>query len=260
MKRRSFITSSLAALGSSAVAASTTSAEAPKGQEVYELRVYSLPTAKQPILDRYLSTALIPALKRLGCGPVGVFGEDAGPDQRKVYVLIVHPSAEHVLAWPGKVAADDTYLQAGAEYLSAPATDSVYNRIESSVLLPIEGMPKLVRPDTRQARLLNLRIYESHNERAARKKIEMFNKGELDIFRRVGLNPVFFGATVAGSLMPNLTYMLVFPDDAGRTGAWSRFVKDPEWVKLKATPGYADKEIVSHITNKLLKPTSYSEI
>jgi hypothetical protein len=60
--------------------------------------------------------------------------------------------------------------------------------------------------------------------------------------------------------MPNLTYMLVFPDEAGRAAAWSRFGKDAEWHKLRATPGYGDKEIVSHITNKLLTPASYSEI
>jgi hypothetical protein len=121
-------------------------------------------------------------------------------------------------------------------------------------------MPRLALPDTSRPRLLNLRIYESHNERAARKKIDMFNQGELAIFRRVGLTPVFFGATVAGAAMPNLTYMLVFPDDAARTAAWSSFVKDPEWLKLRATPGFADKEIVSNITNKLLTPAAYSEI
>jgi hypothetical protein len=107
---------------------------------------------------------------------------------------------------------------------------------------------------------LNLRIYESHNERAGLKKIEMFNKGELDIFKRDGLTPVFFGEAIAGSLMPNLTYMLVFPDDEARQGAWKKFIADPEWVKLKSIPEYADKEIVSRITNLILTPASYSEI
>jgi hypothetical protein len=259
MKRRSFIKSSLAALGTSAVAAAAFGAEQ-KGKELYELRVYSLAAGKQPVLDRYLGGAYLPALKRAGGGPVGVFWEDADKGQRKAYVLTVHPSADHVAALPARLAADAEYQKAAAEYLSAPATDPVYSRIESSLLLPIEGMPRLDRPDASRPRLLNLRIYESHNERAAAKKIEMFNTGELAIFRRVGLTPVFFGATVAGALMPNLTYMLVFPDDPGRTAAWSRFVKDPEWLKLKATPGYADKEIVSHITNKVLTPAPYSEI
>jgi len=141
-----------------------------------------------------------------------------------------------------------------------PATDPVYTRIESSLMVPIQGMARLERPDTAKPRLLNLRIYESHNERAARKKIEMFHKGELAIFRRVGLPPVFFGETILGAAMPNLTYLLVFPDEAGREAAWSRFKNDAEWQKLRAIPEYADKEIVSRITNKILIPTSYSEV
>jgi hypothetical protein len=80
------------------------------------------------------------------------------------------------------------------------------------------------------------------------------------IFQRVGLTPVLFGQTIAGSNMPNLTYMLVFPDDAARTAAWKRFGGDDDWKKLKAVPEYADKEIVSRITNKVLVPESYSEI
>jgi hypothetical protein len=260
MKRRSFIKTSLAAFGSSAVVAAVSSGAEPSGHEFYELRVYTLPAGKQPVLDRYLSQAFIPALKRSGDGPVGVFVEDAAKDPHKLYVLIVYPSAERFATLPARLAADEDYQKAAGEYLSAPATEPVYTRIESSLLARIEGMPHLARPDTSRPRRMNLRIYESHNERAAAKKIEMFNKGELAIFRRAGLTPVFFGATVAGALMPNLTYMLVFPDDAGRTAAWSRFGKDPEWLKLRATPGYADKEIVSHITNKLLTPTPYSEI
>ncbi|HEX4588439.1 MAG TPA: NIPSNAP family protein, partial [Gemmataceae bacterium] len=132
---------------------------------------------------------------------------------------------------------------------------------ESSLLTPIAGMPRLAKPDASKPRLLNLRIYESHNERAAAKKIEMFNTGELAIFRRVGLTPVFFASAIIGPDLPNLTYMLVFPDDAARQAAWARFGKDPDWQKLKAMPEYADKEIISEgITNRILTPAAYSEI
>jgi hypothetical protein len=88
----------------------------------------------------------------------------------------------------------------------------------------------------------------------------MLNLDELPIFQRVGLTPVLFGQTIAGSNMPNLTYLLVFPDDAARTAAWKRFGGDDDWKKLKAIPEYADKEIVSRITNKVLTPEPYSEI
>jgi hypothetical protein len=258
MKRRSFIQASVATMCSTA-AVSAAKDEA-SATPLFELRTYSLKATKQPTLDTYLSKALLPALKRLGIGPAGVFVERGKADPLQLYTLVVYPSAEVFVTLSARLAADEPYLKAAADYLAAPASDPDYSRIESSLMIPIQGMPRLEKPDTSKPRLLNLRIYESHNERAARKKIEMFNKGELAIFRRVGLTPVFFGETIAGGEMPNLTYMLVFPDDAGREAAWSRFRDDAEWKKLKAIPEYADKEIVSRITNKLLTPTAYSEI
>jgi hypothetical protein len=60
--------------------------------------------------------------------------------------------------------------------------------------------------------------------------------------------------------MPNLTYMLTFPDDDTRKKAWNKFRTDPEWLKLKVMPEYADKNIVSKIWNRVLKPAPYSQI
>jgi len=84
--------------------------------------------------------------------------------------------------------------------------------------------------------------------------------GEVDIFRRVGLNPVFFASTIAGPRMPNLTYMLVHESLAARDKSWDAFRNDAEWKKLRSTPGYADAEIVSNITTVLLRPSGYSQI
>ena len=84
--------------------------------------------------------------------------------------------------------------------------------------------------------------------------------GEVEIFRRVGLRPVFFGRTIVGARMPNLTYMLVHDDLAARDKSWNAFRTDPEWKKLAATPGYSDGEILTNITTWLLRPAAYSQI
>jgi hypothetical protein len=254
MKRRTFLHTSLTAVG---VAAATASAAESAAGEVYELKTYTLKPGKQPVLDEYLSRAFISAVKRLGAGPVGVFTE---PGKDLTFVLVVHPSADHAAALPGRLASDAAYQSAARDYLAAKPKDPVYDRIDSSLLTPIAGMPRLVKPDTAKQRVLNLRVYESHNERAAAKKAEMFNTAELAIFRKTGLTPVFFASAVAGPRLPNLTYMLVFPDDAARQAAWKRFGADPEWRKLRAIPEYADAEIVSKITNRVLEPAAYSEV
>lgn len=259
MKRRAFLKTSLAASAVSASAA-TASAAAKPGPEYYELRTWSLKAAKQPLLDAYLSRAFLPALKRLGLGPVGFFVESQPNDDVKVHALIVYSAPEQFTMLSARLAADAGHQKAGADYLNAKASDPVYSRIESSFMVAIEGLPKLLKPDATKPRLFNLRIYESHNERAGKKKIEMFNRGELAIFKRTGLTPMMFAETLSGTLMPNLTYLLVFPNDDARKKAWDTFRADPEWLKLKAVPEYADKEIVLKVTNRLLTPTPYSEL
>lgn len=74
------------------------------------------------------------------------------------------------------------------------------------------------------------------------------------------LQPVFFGETLVGTKLPNLTYMLVFDDMAARDKNWATFVGDPEWKKLSTTPGYTNAEILTNITNVFLRPTAYSQI
>jgi hypothetical protein len=87
----------------------------------------------------------------------------------------------------------------------------------------------------------------------------MFNEGgEIAIFRKTGLNPVFFGETIIGPQQPNLTYMLAFEDMADRDKRWQVFRDDPDWRKLSQDPAY--KDTVSNITDIILRPTGYSQI
>lgn len=271
MKRRDFLATSLAA--SSVVAGTTLDADALAAMtnmqidikpEYYELRLYHLRRgAKQKMADDFFGKVALPAMKRAGIGPVGFFNVMIGPDSPTLYMLITHKSMESFATAATRVAADVEYRKAGADFLSAPATDPTYVRAESSLMIAFPGMPKLEVPAAaagNKPRLFELRIYESHNKAANKKKIEMFDIGETAIFRRTGLQPVFFGETLIGSKLPNLTYMLTFPDMATRDKNWSAFVADPEWKKLSATPGFTDPEIVSNISSVFLRPTSYSEI
>lgn len=259
MQRRTFLQTTLATTACLAAAAPAYGANV-KPAEYYELRTYSLKKAKQSLLDDFLKAAFIPALKRQMISGVGVFVEELPEDNLKVFVLIVHPSAESFATLNERIGADAEYQKAAQTYLAAAASDPVYSRIESSLMIPLASMPKLVPVNATKPRVFQLRTYESHNERASKKKIEMFNQGEIEIFKRVGLTPMFFGETILGGSMPNLTYLLVFTDEQSRTNAWNTFRTDPEWLKLRAIPEYADREIVSKITNRVLKPAPYSEL
>ena len=229
-------------------------------REFYVLKSYALKPAKVAALDDYLSKAYIPAAGRAGPGPLGVFRETEANGVLVVHVLTVLKSEAQASEFEAKIAADAAYRDAAKTFLSAPESDPAYDRADTSVLAAIEGMPKIAVPDTAKARLLNLRIYESPTPAAHEKKVEMFNTGELAIFKRTGLTPVMFGSAQSGPRMPNLTYLLVFPDDDARKAAWKKFGGDPEWQALKVKPGFTDKEIIKKITNILLTPAPYSQI
>ena len=84
-------------------------------------------------------------------------------------------------------------------FSNPPADKPAYQRIESSLLLAFKGMPALDIPVQSPGCAFQLRIYESPSVKTGQKKIEMFNDaGEIDIFRRVGLHPVFFGEALIG--------------------------------------------------------------
>jgi hypothetical protein len=138
-----------------------------------------------------------------------------------------------------------------------------YVRLEVSLLRAFGGFPTIAVPPTegrKTPRLFELRVYESNTYATLERKIKMFEDGEIDIFRRVGLLPVFFGRTLYGRNLPNLTYMLAYDDLAARERNWRAFGGDPEWKKLREQPGLSDAEIVSNISSSLLSPLPFSEI
>jgi hypothetical protein len=242
-----------------------TSGGAQGAPQIFEWRQYVLRTGTQPRrLADYLQNALIPALNRLGHSPVGVFEIVFGLPSPSVLVLTPFASAEAVAAKEALLDKDDAFVRAAATYGDSAATDPVYVRQEVSLLTAFPQMPKIQVPAATAAkgpRLFELRTYESHNERAHRSKVKMFAEmGEIDIFRRVGLTPVFFSRTLAGPRMPSLVYMLVHENMAGREKSWDAFRGDAEWRKLSQTPGFTDPEIVSNITTVFLRPAAYSQI
>ena len=141
-------------------------------------------------------------------------------------------------------------------------TELSYIRMESSLLRGFRTMPAIaVPPAGRAPRIFELRTYESNNLKAGKRKVKMFDDdGEIDIFRRCGMLPVFFGETIVGSAMPNLTYMLAFDDLAARDKAWRAFGSDPGWQKLRARPELSDALLVSNISNAILRPLPFSQI
>ena len=193
----------------------------------------------------------------MGLGPVGIFtetGDGAGPS---LHVLLVYPTLDKFAAAPLALEGDSEYQKAATEYLAAPKDSPAFDRIESWLMVAFPGEPQITPPE-QSSRVLELRTYESRGEERARRKIEMFDDGEIPIFRACGFHPVFFGETLVGSGIPCLKYMLAAPDmDANKEG-WKKFTSNADWLALKDQPKYADT--VSKVSRQFLAPTTYSQV
>jgi hypothetical protein len=268
MERRAFLAASTAAAVTSAdaLAAAAGAAQGPGSAprpQVLELRRYRLRNgALASRFGAYAKDALVPALGRAGLAPIGAFNVAMGPDSPTVHLLVPHPDAASVVTLEERLAADGEYRRAAAASLALPPGEPPYLACDSSLLAAVATMPGIEKPAGAFAgkdRLFELRTYRSSTEAASRRKIEMFEAGgELALFRRVGLQPVFFGRDVVGPGLPSLTYMVVFADAAAREKAWAAFRDHPEWVKMRDDPRFADT--VSTIDASLLRPTDYSEV
>jgi hypothetical protein len=267
MERRDFVKSALASATASALSldgTAQTPAQPPTSRQFFQLRRYSLQTGPQTALtEHYFAAALIPALNRLGLQPVGAFRLDVGPETPTFYLLIPGASVELLGSIDLRLAEDAEFLQAAEPFWSAPATAPAFLRVESTLHACFQGWPRITPPAasaTHAPRIFQLRIYESPSYKDHVLKVELFNNGEIDIFRNAGFHPVFFGDRLIGPLQPCLAYMLSFANSAELEAQWNVFRNDPAWKKLSTSPRYGYEAIVSNITNLYLSPLAASQI
>jgi hypothetical protein len=257
MERRDFIQKSI--LTTAAVAGGSLAATAQvqqKNNQVYEFRVYHMRRNMKP-LENYFTKAFIPALNRLGVKNVGVFSEWSKNEPPVIYALIPYKSFDDFGRITMELKKDKAFEQARAEYDQIPVDQTVFERYDSSLMLAFDGIPQMVVP-AQKPRLFELRIYEGYSEDAVKRKVKMFNEGELGIFKNVKVNPVFFGENITGKGLPCLTYMAVYDNMEARDQAWKEFSAHPDWQKMSKLPEYADT--VSRIHRVFLEPLPYSQV
>lgn len=257
MNRRTFLAASTAAGLTTAASAQ----DSPKNS-IYSLYYFYMSNGTQVArTTAYLRDVFTPAAKRNGLTPVGFFSPVFG--ERAPYILSIasYPSFAAIDAVQQKFAADAEFARGWDAYNTIG--DPAYNRMDVTTLRAFDKFPAMEVPPTeaqRPARVYELRTYESMNEKAGARKIKMFEDGEAAIFKRLGMQTVFFGRTIAGRNLPSLVYLLGYDDMAAREKLWGAFGRDPEWQKLRATPGTSDAEIVSNITSTILRPLPFSMI
>ncbi|WP_437398532.1 NIPSNAP family protein [Flagellimonas lutimaris] len=227
-------------------------------EQVYELRTYELEFGRpEQVLHDYLEDAFIPAMNRQGVKNIGVFEEVGERLPRKLYVVIPYNNIAEFQKSNELLIQDGKYIEDASPYLKISEDLIPYSRITTDLIQSTTGFPSLQKPMD-DANFFELRIYESYNEDALRRKVKMFNDSEFGIFEDVGLPTVFFGSNIAGTNMPCLTYMLAFKDKEAHTEAWGKFGPHPEWKRISNMEEYANA--MNNIIRVFLRPLPYSQL
>ena len=268
MNRRRFLGvgaagSATAMMGGMAQAAQAPGAHGSAAREFYLLRRYQFASGPQlSMAEQYFGKALIPAINRMGMTQVGAMKLDVGTETPAYYLLVPGGSVETLATLDLRLADDAEFMKAGEPFWAAPAKQPAFVRLESSLLSAFPGWPKLTPPKagTGAKRIFQMRTYESPSHAAHVRKMEMFHRGEFEIFRKAGCEAVFYADQLVGSRLPCLTYMLTFANEAELNAGWEKFRTDPEWQKLSHSERYAYEAIVSNISNQFLSPLACSQI
>lgn len=239
-------------------------AAAPKKPAILDLSYILMRTNPDQQMQRtqeFIVKSVKPALQKAGAGTVGLFTNLIGEDNPRMLVVVSYESLARMEQVEEKLRADQDLEKAAKAFYGHPALP--FERLERALLRGFDTMPDIEVPPAREgggSRIFELRRYESDTAASLATKVHMFDNGEIDIFRRTGLTPVFFGRMIVGTKMPNLTYMIAFDSLADREASWSKFGSHPDWQKLRSEPRYADTAIVSNISNSIFRPVNGSDI
>lgn len=238
--------------------AATTNSTSAATTHFHELRAYELRNDLDAArMHEFMEKHLVPEMKRRSLGPVGVFNVLSGQNSPALVLLLNHASLESIQSNTQQVASKSEYNQAWRAFEKSDPIP--YVRYRSQFLRAFSGHPKVEVPKPRQeSHLFELRTYESRDAFDSAAKIDMFNEAEIQIFRDCGFKPIFFGESIFGDRLPNLTYLVAFDDMAQREKAWAEFRVNPDWNRIKDEPRWADT--VTSIHASFLQPTGYSEI
>jgi len=232
-----------------------------QNREFYQIKIYSLLNDEQvEMTDNYLRKAYLPALKKHNITNIGVF-KPRVDSIKKIYVLIPFSSLSQFETLDDNLEKDKIYLASSVDYIKTSHKKPAYQRIESILLKAFIDMPIMLASPLngeRKDRIYELRSYESPSEAYFKNKVDMFNAGgEVNLFKRLGFNAVFYGEVISGPKMPNLMYMTTFANQESRDAHWKEFVDAPEWKELISMSKYDNN--VSHIDITFLYPTEYSD-
>ena len=88
---------------------------------------------------------------------------------------------------------------------------------------------------------------------------QRFANVTLKLWEKHGIRQVGFWTDLIGDSNQKLTYLLAWESLAEREKKWDAFATDPDWIAKRAE-SEKDGPIMTHFSNSILQPTSYSAL
>jgi hypothetical protein len=207
-------------------------------------------------LHTYLRDALLPGLARESSGRQIVLEAVVAAHQPQVLFLQEFASVDAWQQATRRLAQDENLLAAHAVWDSeSPYLNRNLNLYAATCYQP-EAAPLEAAPQ----RIFELRVYQAPSMWQANGLHERFAGPEIPIFQRLGIHPILYLSGIAGSQLPNLTYLTPFDSLAAREAAWARFQGDPEWHAVRQNSIDQHGFTPRIISIALYKPAPYSPL
>lgn len=214
---------------------------------IYEWRTYEAMPGKLLALNTHLEVAA-GLFKKHGLGVLGFWTEDVGTGGQITYMW-VYANLEERQQKLAAFAADAAWKQQVEEETAKEGV--IVARIHNTMLQPTPYSPE---PQIK-TKVQEWRIYDAvpgklpdlHNR---------FSTHTLGLFEKHGMENIGYWTEVFGT-SNRLVYMLGYPSLGDREKSWAAFMKDPDWQKARAE-SEKNGTLVAKVSNRMLRPTSYS--
>jgi len=191
---------------------------------IYEKRVYKAVPGKLPAINARFANHTCAFFKEFDIGMVGFWNDEIGASNQMTYITSFDSMADRDEKWTA-FGAHKPWNEVRAETeVDGPLVAQVF----SSFMTLTDYSPQ---PSFKTS-LQELRIYDAMPGKMPDLN-NRFKNHTMALFEKHGIENVAYWTDVVGT-SNRLTYMLGYPDLAGREKGWSGFQSDPAWQTARA--------------------------
>lgn len=225
-----------------------------KDTRCYELRVYYCEAGKLPDLLNRFRNHTTQLFEKHGMTNVG-YWTPIHNEQNALYYVLSFPSREaREKAWAA-FGADPEWQTVKAK---SEENGKIIAKIESTILKTTDFSPK-VKKSNKGNRVFELRTYTSPAGKSPNIQAR-FRNHTMKLFEKQGMKNMAYWTTVDNNgAEPKLVYLLAHKSEAEGKASFDRFVKDPEWIKVR-DDSEKNGKIIEKIESVYLEATDFSKI